>query len=195
MYMYIYIIVYMYVCICIYIYIQILMSPLLQICRRVSGLDELAMGTGPPPPANIQQQHDEQVQCLALALYIPWLVSYSCPLTNQKPPFCRVPIDFIYGFHVRNLQNSGFWLVKVYTNPGHRFTDPFRVGMEASRRGLPGLVVLYLGSHVAQNKGPLHPRAAQNPWKVTHKCGPLPLQAMDDQHTAYVAEPSMFMQF
>ncbi|CAE7548972.1 IFT172, partial [Symbiodinium pilosum] len=37
------------------------LASILQFQRTAKRLDELAMGTGPPPPANIQQQHDEQV--------------------------------------------------------------------------------------------------------------------------------------
>ncbi|CAE7442879.1 Coiled-coil domain-containing protein 40 [Symbiodinium microadriaticum] len=38
------------------------LASILQLQRTAKRLDELSMGTGPPPPANIQQQHDEQLQ-------------------------------------------------------------------------------------------------------------------------------------
>ena len=34
-------------------------------------------------------------------------------LANQNPQLCRAPIIFYIWSHIRNLQNTGFWFVKV----------------------------------------------------------------------------------
>ena len=42
-----------------------------------------------------------------------YIYMYISVLTNQNPLFWRVSVNFRQGLHVRNLQKSGFWLLKV----------------------------------------------------------------------------------